>query len=162
MRVCTSQHQRQPGPTDAGAGHIIDQHDVDLGVIDLDHLQPPLGAQPGPDLPEPVAGRFSPLTRLYTVAEAARRDPCPERLQRRRFERGHMARPLRLGPNSRDRRPLRAEKHLVNRRLDLSFQGSGQEARALHWTRPTRQQRRRHRMFVETAEQRVHTRLAQS
>ena len=39
------QNQRQPRSPDADPRHIVDQHEIDLGVVDLDHLQRPLRPQ---------------------------------------------------------------------------------------------------------------------
>jgi hypothetical protein len=35
------EHQGQPRPSDAGARDVVDQHDVNLGVVDLHDLQRP-------------------------------------------------------------------------------------------------------------------------
>ena len=37
------QNECKPRATNAGAGDIINQHDVDLGVVDLDDLKRPIG-----------------------------------------------------------------------------------------------------------------------
>ena len=43
------EHQRQPRTANAGPCHVVGQHDIDLGVVDLNDLQRPFRPQPRHD-----------------------------------------------------------------------------------------------------------------
>ncbi len=156
------QRQRQPGAADAGAGHVIHQHEVHLGVVDLDHLQRPLRPQAATDLAELVAGRGGALAGLDALAQAAGRHPRPERLHRRHGQPGGAAVRLQVPPDHLEGRALPLEVHLLDGCLHLLLGCHVETPRAPDLTRLAGQQRGRDRVGAEGAQQAVDARFAQA
>ena len=74
------QHECQPRTADAGPRHVVDQHDVDFGVVNLNDLQRSFCPQPRPDQPKAIAGLRSTLTCSHSLSQAPRRNTCSQRL----------------------------------------------------------------------------------
>lgn len=116
-------HERQPGAANTGPRHVVHQHDVDLGMVDLYHLQRPLRPQPGLHLPEAVRGDGGTFAGLRPLAQTSRRHTGPERLHGWWFDPGGDAIPMHFAEQPLDGGPLGFEVDridcCINLRLNL-------------------------------------------
>ncbi len=155
------QNKCQPGAPNTGAGDIINQHDIDLGVVDLDDLQGPLCPQPNIHQPETVTGGLGALPRRHALPQTARRNPCAQRLHRRRLEPGRATVSSNLSEDYLESRLLPLEVDLIDRSFDLGIDFSVEPPITVLGARCSGQQRRCYRLLAKSVQEPINSTVAQ-